>query len=266
MRLFTLVLSLGLVSIFAAIVTAQNNAPAGGQPGGQPAPEEAPAVGPLKLQRGGTAAPAPDTQFRTQVGYALGRNFALQLKENQIDCDANALISGISDALRGAQPKWTDQELDAVMQRFGQEMQQKAMMRVQQQAAKNKQEEAAFLAQNGKKEGVQTTPSGLQYRIVQQGQGPSPTLKDHVKCNYRGTLLNGTEFDASARHGGPAEFGVSEVIKGWTEALLKMHVGDKWQLFVPAKLAYGLDPPPGSPIEAGSMLVFEIELMDIVKQ
>ncbi len=104
----------------------------------------------------------------------------------------------------------------------------------------------------------------MQYRVVQQGKGPSPTLNDKVKCNYRGTLLNGTEFDSSARHGGPAEFPVKGVIPGWTEALQKMHVGDKWQLFVPSKLAYGMN-PPGPPIEAGSMLVFDIELLDIVK-
>jgi len=174
-------------------------------------------------------------------------------------------MAGISDAFRGTQPKWSDQELDGVMQRFGQEMQQKAMMRMQQQVAKNRQAETAFLAQNAKREGVQTTPSGLQYRVIKQGQGASPTLSDRVKCNYKGTLLDGTEFDNSARHGEPAEFGVREVIKGWTEALQKMHVGDKWQLFVPAKLAYDMR-PPGAPIEAGSMLVFEIELLDIVKQ
>ena len=104
--------------------------------------------------------------------------------------------------------------------------------------------EADFLAKNGKVQGVQTTPSGLQYRVVQQGQGATPTLNDTVKCNYRGTLINGTEFDASARHGGPAEFPVKRVIPGWTEALQKMHVGDKWQLFVPSKLAYGMNPPP----------------------
>jgi len=151
-----------------------------------------------------------------------------------------------------------------VLQRFSREMQQKEMSRMQQEAMKNQQEATQFLAQNAKREGVQTTPTGLQYRVVQQGKGPSPTLNDKVKCNYRGTLLNGTEFDSSARHGGPAEFPVKGVIPGWTEALQKMHVGDKWQLFVPSKLAYGMN-PPGAPIEAGSMLVFDIELLDIVK-
>lgn len=264
MRLFSLILGLGLVSILAAAVFAQNNSPAGGQPGGQRAAEEAPAGAPLKAQGGG-AGGAQDPQYMAQVGYALGRNFAMQLKENQIECDMKSLMAGIADALQGAQPKWTDEQLDAAMQWFSRDMQQKSMMRMQQQVAKNKQAEAAFLAQNAKREGVQTTPSGLQFRIVQQGQGPSPKANERVKCNYKGTLLDGTEFDNSARHGGPAEFGVREVIPGWTEALQKMHVGDKWQLFVPAKLAYGMS-PPGPPIEAGSMLVFEIELLEIVKQ
>lgn len=264
MRLFSLISGLGLVSILTAAVFAQNNSPAGGQPGGRRAAEEAPA-GAQSTAQGGGAGGAQDQQYMAQVGYALGRNFAMQLKENQIECDFNSLLSGLSDALRGTQPKWSDQELDAVMQRFGEDMRQKSMMRMQQQVAKNKQAEAAFLAQNAKREGVQTTPSGLQYRVVQQGQGASPTPNDHVKCNYKGTLLDGTEFDNSARHGGPAEFGVREVIPGWTEALQKMHVGDKWQLFVPAKLAYGMS-PPGPPIEAGSMLVFEIELLEILKQ
>lgn len=202
--------------------------------------------------------------FRSQVSYALGRNFAMNLKEGQVDVDLQAIMAGMSDTLSGAQPKWTDEQLGAVMQRFAREMQQRQMAQMQQAAKKNQAEEAAFLAQNGTREGVQSTPSGLQYRVLQEGKGPSPTLKDRVKCNYTGTLLNGTVFDASARHGGPAEFAVGEVIPGWTEALQKMRAGDKWQLFVPAKLAYGME-PPGAPIEPGSMLVFEIELLEVLQ-
>jgi FKBP-type peptidyl-prolyl cis-trans isomerase FklB len=131
-------------------------------------------------------------------------------------------------------------------------------------AAKNHQEEREFLAENGKRQEVQTTPSGLQYRVIKQGRGPLPTIYDKVRCNYRATLLNGTEFDSSTRHGGkPAEFAVNQEIPGWIEALQKMHVGDKWQLFVPSKLAYDMS-PPRAPIEPGRMLVFEIELLEIV--
>jgi FKBP-type peptidyl-prolyl cis-trans isomerase FklB len=201
-----------------------------------------------------------------QVSYGLGRNFAMNLKENEINVNLQALMAGISDALQGGQPKYTEQQLETTLQAFGQQMQQKAMSRVQQQAAKNQQEASQFLAQNAQKQGVQTTPSGLQYEVLQAGTGASPTLTDKVKCNYRGTLLNGTEFDSSARHGGkPAEFGVNQVIPGWTEALQKMKVGDKWRLYVPSKLAYDMD-PPRPPIEPGSMLVFEIELLDIAKK
>jgi FKBP-type peptidyl-prolyl cis-trans isomerase FklB len=223
--------------------------------------------GPQRPQAGAArpAAPPADPAFRQQVSYALGRNFAMNLKDNEIDLDVQALVTGINDVLTGAQPKWTDQQLEPVLQRFAQEMQQKGMQRMQRQAAKNQQDADAFLARNGKQEGVQTTPSGLQFRVVQQGpDGPSPTLNDRVKCNYKGTLLNGTEFDSSAKHGGPAEFPVNQVIPGWTEALQKMRVGDKWQLYVPPKLAYG-ERSPGPPIEPNSLLVFDIELLEILK-
>jgi FKBP-type peptidyl-prolyl cis-trans isomerase len=122
------------------------------------------------------------------------------------------------------------------------------------------------LAKNAQREGVQTTTSGLQYRVVQQGTGASPTINDSVRCHYRGTLLNGTEFDNSANQGGPAQFRVDEVIPGWTEALQKMRVGDKWQLFVPPDLAYGMHPDPRSGIEPNSLLVFEIELLEVLPQ
>jgi FKBP-type peptidyl-prolyl cis-trans isomerase len=144
-------------------------------------------------------------------------------------------------------------------------MQQKAAMRIEREGTKNAKEAEAFLAQNGKREGVQTTASGLQYRVLKQGNGPSPTINDGVRCNYRGMLLDGTEFDSSARHGGPAEVLVNGVIPGWTEALQKMKVGDKWQLFVPPNLAYG-ENPPGQPIEANSLLVYEIELLEVLPQ
>jgi FKBP-type peptidyl-prolyl cis-trans isomerase len=250
----------------ATAVYSQNDLPQGGQPGGQgQQPQGRPGFGQQPGQ--GVGAPAAnDPAFMQQVSYGLGRNFAMNLKDNDIQCDVQALMAGISDALRGAQPKWTEQQLETCLQTFGRQMQQQAMGKMQQQAAKNKQDEAQFLAQNGRKQGVQTTASGLQYEVLQQGKGASPTLGDKVKCNYRGTLLNGQEFDSSQRHGGkPAEFGVNQVIPGWTEALQKMHVGDKWRLYVPSKLAYDME-PPRPPIEPGSMLVFEIELLDIAKQ
>lgn len=213
------------------------------------------------------AAKPADAEYMQQVSYALGRNFAENIREGQIEgLDLNALITGISDTLKGAKPRWTDEQLQPAMMRFSQEMRQKAMTRMTQQASKNKQEAEAFLAQNAKREGVQTTPSGLQYRVLKAADGPSPMLNDTIRCNYRGTLLNGTEFDNSANRGGPAEFQIAPgLIEGWIEALQKMHVGEKWQLFVPPNLAYSTD-PPGPPIEPNSMLVFEIELLEIVPQ
>jgi FKBP-type peptidyl-prolyl cis-trans isomerase len=227
----------------------------------QPAGGTSPAA-----QRGAAPAPPNSTTYRQQTSYALGRNFASNLKGSEIECDVEYLIAGIRDTLENAQPKWTEEQLEPVMQQFGQEMQQKAMARMERQAIQNEKEANAFLAQNANREGVQTTASGLQYRVLKQGNGPSPTRQDTVRCNYRGSLLNGTEFDSSAAHGGPAEFRVGPpLIEGWIEALQKMHVGDKWQLFVPPKLAYGLE-PPGHPIEPNSLLVFEIELLEILAQ
>jgi FKBP-type peptidyl-prolyl cis-trans isomerase FklB len=206
-----------------------------------------------------------DKTYRQEVGYLLGTNFGKGLRENQIEPDVDSLIAGIKDALGGAPPKWTDDQLAACKQRFEQEMQQKGSARMQQVADKNGQAAAKFLAENKAKPGVQVTASGLQYKVLQQGKGASPTVNDTVRCNYRGTLMDGTEFDSSYGRGEPAEFPVGGVIPGWTEALQKMHVGDKWQLFVPADLAYGMQ-PPGPPIEPNSLLVFEVELLGIKGQ
>jgi FKBP-type peptidyl-prolyl cis-trans isomerase len=212
---------------------------------------------------GNSAAPS-DTVFRQQVSYALGRNFAMNLRDSEIDCELQSLMAGISDVLRNAQPKWTDEQLGPVMERFAQEMRQKSAARMQREGLENKRAADAFLAENKNREGVQTTESGLQFRVLRQGDGPSPTLADSVRCNYSGQLLNGTEFDSTAQHGEPATFRVDEVIPGWTEALQKMRVGDKWQLFIPSDLAYGRNGRPGSPIGPNSMLIFEIELLEII--
>jgi FKBP-type peptidyl-prolyl cis-trans isomerase FklB len=202
-----------------------------------------------------------------QVSYGIGQNMAGQLKDSGIEgLDINALLAGITDALSGAKPKWSQEQLRPSLTRFSQEMRQKAMARMTQQAAKNKKEADDFLAQNAKREGVQTTASGLQYVVLKQGNGKSPMLKDTIRCHYKGTLLNGTEFDSTVGTGQPAEFQVGPpLIEGWIEALQKMHVGDKWRLFVPPQLAYGME-PPGPPIEPNSLLVFEIELLEIAPQ
>jgi FKBP-type peptidyl-prolyl cis-trans isomerase len=241
--------------LMAGAVSAQETAPPAAQ-----APQRAAApAGAVPAQPAAAVA-------RQQVSYALGRNFASNLRANEIICDLEFLFAGISDVLQNAPPKWTDEQLRPVLQQFGQEMEQKAVARFERQAKANEQQAAQFLAENAKRVGVQTTPSGLQYRVIRPGNGASPTLTDKVRCHYRGTLLDGTEFDNSANHGGPAEFAVNEVIDGWTEALQKMRAGDKWQLFVPVDLGYRMNPPPGSGIEPNSMLIFDIELLEVVPQ
>jgi FKBP-type peptidyl-prolyl cis-trans isomerase len=215
---------------------------------------------------GGASAQPVAATAQQQVSYALGRNFAANLQANEIVCDLEFLFAGISDVFKNAPPKWTDEQLRPVLQQFGQEMEQKAVARFEQQAKTNEQAAAKFLVDNAKRQGVQATASGLQYRVLRQGNGASPTLNDRVRCHYRGTLLGGTEFDNSTNHGGPAEFAVNEVIPGWTEALQKMRAGDKWQLFVPVDLGYRMNPPPGSGIEPNSMLIFEVELLEVLPQ
>lgn len=212
------------------------------------------------------AAPADaDATYRQQIGYMIGQNIGSDLRESQIDCDLRGLFAGISDAYSGAKPRWSAAKLQAASQRFEQEMQQKAAATAQQMqpvAEENAKQAATFLAGNKQREGVQETSSGLQYKVLKQGNGPSPTLADTVRCHYRGRLLDGSEFDSSYSRGEPATFPVRGVIDGWTEALQKMRVGDKWQLFVPPDLAYGMNPPTPE-IGPNSLLVFEVELLGI---
>jgi len=225
---------------------------------GQQAPPNG-AAGLPAAQPAGAAGAQPQV-----LSYALGFNIGGNMKANEVDIDLKSLMAGIQDGLTGAQPRWTEKELLDALQLFQTQMQQKAMGQQAQSAEANKQEADAFLAKNSQRQGVQVTPSGLQYLVEKQGNGPSPTLNDTVSCHYRGTLLDGTEFDSSIG-GKPVSFPVNRVIPGWTEALQKMRVGDKWQLFVPPNLAYGLD-PPGPPLEPNDLLVFEIELLGIENQ
>jgi FKBP-type peptidyl-prolyl cis-trans isomerase FklB len=213
----------------------------------------------------GEQAPPPAAEAKPQVlSYALGFNIGGNMKANQVEVDLKSLVAGLQDGLAGAQPRWTEKELSDALEKFQAEMQQRAMGELTKTAQANKQEADAFLAKNRQRQGVQVTPSGLQYLVLKQGNGPSPTSKDTVRCHYRGTLIDGTEFDSSIG-GDPVSFPVDGVIPGWTEALQKMRVGDKWQLFVPPDLAYGLN-PPGPPLEPNDLLIFEVELLGIQGQ
>jgi FKBP-type peptidyl-prolyl cis-trans isomerase len=200
----------------------------------------------------------PKEKFSYGIGADLGRN----LKRLGIDVDADLLIKGLTDALSGAKPLMSDEEIGATLNALQAQIQRKASQAASVAGEENKKAGAAFLTQNKGKEGVVTLPSGLQYKILTAGEGKKPTETDTVECNYRGTLIDGTEFDSSYRRGQTATFGVGQVIPGWREALQLMSVGSKWQLFVPPDLAYG-ERGAGREIGPHSTLIFEVELLVI---
>jgi len=192
------------------------------------------------------------------IGNGLGQN----LKKQSVEVDWNLVAQGMKDAAAGSKTRLTTEEAKAVLTEVQNEVGKQQQEKTQAAGAKNKTEGEAFLAGNKSKEGVVTLPSGLQYKIMTQGNGPKPKADDTVNCNYRGTLINGTEFDSSYKRGQPATFPVGGVIKGWTEALQLMPVGSKWQLFIPSSLAYG-ERGAGADIGPNSTLIFEVELMSI---
>ena len=178
--------------------------------------------------------------------------------------DQAILLRGMKDALAGSKTLLTDDEMKAALTQLQAEVRTKQEEKMKVAAEANKKVGADFLEANKAKEGVVTLPSGLQYKILTEGTGPKPTATDTVSCNYRGTLLDGKEFDSSYKRGQPASFPVTGVIKGWTEALQLMPVGSKWQLFVPSDLGYGdRGADPRSGISPGATLIFEVELLSI---
>lgn len=200
---------------------------------------------------------------KDRVSYAIGMNVGSGLKKQSIDVDPNLVFQGLKDALSGGKTLLTEDEVRATFMSLQEEMRAKQEAKMKELGETNKKEGEAFLAANKAKEGVVTLPSGLQYKILQAGTGPKPTTADTVNCNYKGTLINGTEFDSSAKHGGkPATFPVGGVIKGWTEALQLMPTGSKWQLFIPSVLAYG-ERGAGADIGPNATLIFEVELLSI---
>jgi FKBP-type peptidyl-prolyl cis-trans isomerase FklB len=203
------------------------------------------------------------TTTKQKASYAIGMNWGTGLHRQGIDVDSAALIQGMKDALAGGKTLLTEDEARAALMQLQKEIQEKQQAKAAAEGETNKKEGDAFLAANKTKEGVVTLPSGLQYKILKEGNGPKPTASDSVVCNYKGTLINGTEFDSSYKRGEPATFPVTGVIKGWTEALQLMPVGSKWQLFIPPDLAYGPRGTPGGPIGPNATLVFEVELISI---
>jgi len=214
------------------------------------------------------AAPALTTRkdkFSYALGMNIGKNLGNQLKQGSVEVDWSLVGQGLKDSTaEGGKTRLTEDEAKAVLTEVQTEVGKQMQEKMKEAAAKNKAEGEAFLAANKSKEGVVTLPSGLQYKILTAGIGPKPTASDQVVCNYRGTLIDGTEFDSSYKRGKPATFGVGQVIKGWTEALQLMPVGSKWQLFIPSSLAYGERGGPGGAIGPNEALIFEVELLSIV--
>jgi FKBP-type peptidyl-prolyl cis-trans isomerase FklB len=196
--------------------------------------------------------------------YAIGMSFGSSLRSQSVEVELDILMRGLKDSLSGGKTLLTEEESRAVLTALRNEVRKKQEEKMAQAGDTNLKEGQDFLAANKSKEGVVTLPSGLQYKVLQAGSGPKPTTSDSVVCNYRGTTIDGKEFDSSYKRGQPATFPVSGVIKGWTEALQLMPVGSKWQLFVPADLAYGArGAGPGSGIGPNTTLVFEVELISI---
>jgi FKBP-type peptidyl-prolyl cis-trans isomerase FklB len=213
-----------------------------------------------------TSAPLALTTEKDKASYVIGMNIGKdlgeKLRKDSVDVNTAIVLRGMKDALAGGKMLLTDDQAKAAMDEFMADLREKQEKKMAIAGDVNKAKGDAFLATNKTKDGVITLPSGLQYKIISPGTGPKPAASDSVVCNYRGTLIDGTEFDASAKHGGPATFPVGKVIKGWTEALQLMPVGSKWQLYIPSDLAYGAQ-GAGGDIGPNSTLIFDIELLSI---
>jgi FKBP-type peptidyl-prolyl cis-trans isomerase FklB len=218
------------------------------------------------LQGCAPAAPKP-VALETDVqknGYSVGYDIGRNLKKQPLDMDADAVVRGLSDGYKGTAAAMTDEDMTKQINGLRMEAQRRVMEQRKQAGEQSLKEGEAFLAKNKAEPGVTTTASGLQYKVIKAGKGKKPTAKDTVSVHYRGTLINGTEFDSSHKRGQPATFPVAGVIPGWTEALQLMPVGSTWTLYIPSKLAYA-ENGSGSQIGPNATLIFEVELLSINK-
>jgi FKBP-type peptidyl-prolyl cis-trans isomerase FklB len=259
-RMGMAILALGLLACGAKAQQAPAKAPAA-------PPAKAPAAAPAQSTSGQSSAQAPSLApgFKTQkekVSYAIGMEMGKGVKTQGIDVDPAIMTQGLKDGLSGAKPQMSEDELRQVITSLQQDIRQKQMQAQEAAAAENKTKGEAFLAENAKKGGVVALPDGLQYKIMTPGQGKKPQESDTVLCNYKGTFLDGTEFDSSAKAGKPVPFEVKNVIPGFREILQLMPVGSKWQVFIPSSLAYG-ERGAGGVIGPNATLIFEVEVVSI---
>ena len=209
------------------------------------------------------AADAPELKTdKEKISYSIGMNLGGSLKRDSIEVDPDMLAKGLKDSYGGGKTLLTEDQARQALEDFQKTLMAKKAETMQKLSEKNKADGEKFLAENGKKEGVKTLPSGLQYKEIAPGTGKSPKTTDTVTTHYKGTLIDGTEFDSSYKRGEPVSFPVSGVIAGWTEALQLMKEGAKWQLFVPPNLAYG-ERGAGREIGPNATLIFEVELISI---
>jgi FKBP-type peptidyl-prolyl cis-trans isomerase FkpA len=207
-------------------------------------------------------APVPEVA-KDQVGYLVGADVGRRLAPIADEIDLAVLMQGMRASLEGAKPLLDEAEANAVRTAFSERISAKLQAQAAELGRRNTAEGEAFLAKHKLEKGVFTTPSGLQYMVLRQGSGQRPGPHDRVRVNYRGTLLDGTEFDSSYAKGAPVEFGLDQVIPGWTEGLGLMPVGSKYKLWIPANLAYGEQGTPGGPVGPNATLVFDVELLAI---
>ena len=268
-RIGIAVLALGL---FACVASAQDTPAAGSKPA--QTPSSAATKAPAKAAKAAATAPAQAQQAqpsgsekvlatpKDKLSYAIGMETGKGLKAQGLDVDPALVIQGLNDSLSGAKAMLSDDELNEIVKGLQQQIRDKQMKAIDAAAAENKKKGEAFLAENAKKEGVTVLPDGLQYKILTAGDGKRPSENDTVMCNYKGTFVDGTEFDSSAKAGKPVPFPVKGVIPGFKEVLQLMPIGSKWQVFIPSTLAYG-ERGAGQVIGPNSTLIFEIELVSI---
>jgi FKBP-type peptidyl-prolyl cis-trans isomerase len=211
-----------------------------------------------------TAAPAaPDPNLNDKVSYFVGTDVGKSIRDNGLEVNIETFVQGLKDTIeKKKEMKYSDKELEAAMQQFAQNMMAKQKKTAEEAGGKNAEEGSKFLAENGKKEGITTTASGLQYEVLKKADGPKPTATDTVTVHYTGTLLSGKVFDSSVQRGEPATFPLNQVIPGWTEGVALMNVGSKFKFYIPSKLAYA-ERGAGQDIGPNSTLIFEVELISI---